>query len=395
MHKKGTGVAIVMPGWVPARIPFLNRLATNSDIHPTVFLMNRVQVGRTNAILPYQDIRFDYRILSSLTLPFKTRAGDVWPIHINPALHWHIAQGNYSAVVVLQWTALYAPLVLLQTRMQSKAILLWEESISHPSSKLKYALSPLISMFFREFDACIAASSRCKDYLVEMGAKTEAVFLSGTPIDTSFFKDNSLAISQDQKSRLKHELGIERRRIILFAGQFIPRKGVMILLEAFAKLLIDRGDVAMLMLGSGMLLDDMRDYLRSHNLEKAVRILGYIQHSDLPKYHSISDVFVLPSLYDAFPVAIHEAMASGLPVITTEMVGATPDLVIDGINGFIVPPGNISALHFALREILKDENRRQGMGEASQAIIEEWTIEKAVNGFCRAIEYSLDSKLQK
>jgi glycosyltransferase involved in cell wall biosynthesis len=178
----------------------------------------------------------------------------------------------------------------------------------------------------------------------------------------------------------------------LFAGQFIPRKGVMILLQALAKLRLDRSDVAMLLLGRGILLNDIQEFLHSHNLEKAVRILGYIQQADLPKYCAISDVFVLPSLYDAFPVAIHEAMACGLPIITTEMVGATPDLVKDGVNGFVVPHSDIAALCHALDEILRDEDKRLQMAKASRTIIEGWSADKAVDGFRQAIEYSLAIK---
>ena len=283
-------------------------------------------------------------------------------------------------------------MTLVQMRMQSKPILLWEESISHPPGKLKQLLLPIIQRFFGAFDACIAASSRCKEYLVEMGAKPEGVFIAGTPIDTGFFTSRSRAMSKDEKNNLKNKLRIEGQRVVLSFGQLIPRKGVMILLEAFAELRLKRCDVVMLLLGSGVLLNEIQEFVSSHKLENSVHILGYIQHDDLPKYCAISDIFVLPSLYDAFPVAVHEAMACGLPVITTNMVGATPDLVRDGVNGLVVPPADSGALSWALDEILRDESTCQQMAEASREIIAEWTIDKAVSGFRQAIEYSLASR---
>lgn len=396
MSRNRARVAIIMPGLVSARIPFLNQLcaatATNLEIQPVVFLMNGIQVGREEAILAFKDAMFDLKILNSLTLRHRTKAGDTWPVHINPALLWHLEMGEFDAVVVLQWTALYSLPTLLYMKLRSRPVILWEESISHPASRSKRLLFPLIKRVFRGFDACIAASSRCKEYLVEMGAKPEGVFVAGTPIDSDFFTNRALAVSDDEKENLKSELGIAEKQVILFVGQLIPRKGIMVLLDAFRQLRQKRDNVAMLILGSGLLHNQIQEFLRVQHLDETVRVIGFVQHTDLPRYAAISDVFVLPSLYDAFPVAIHEAMACGLPVITTEMVGATPDLVKNGFNGLVVPPNDCDALHNALDEILKHADRRQQMANASLEIISGWTIDKAVSGFSEAVQCALASK---
>jgi glycosyltransferase involved in cell wall biosynthesis len=382
-------VGIIMPGLVSARISFLNKLVSSADLDAVVFLMNRVQVGRTEADLPYEDIDFDCKVLSSLTLPHRTRGGDTWPVHINPALHLHIARGKFDAIVALQWTALYTAATVVQMKVQRRPVLLWEESISHPSGPMKQALAPALRRLFGAFDACIAASSRCRDYLIEMGARAEGVFVAGTPIDTEFFAGRSIEISSEAKQALKRDLALEGKQVIVFIGQLIPRKGVMVLLRAFVKLREQRPNAALVMLGSGALLDEINQFVNANALEDAVRVIGFVQHAQLQAYCSMAEVFVLPSLYDAFPVAVHEAMACGLPVITTDMVGVTPDLVKDGVNGFVVPAGDDEALSCALNGVLQDDKLRARMAEASREVIAGWTIENAVGGFRQAIDYAL------
>lgn len=378
-----------MPGLVSARIPFLNRLVSSADVDAVVFLMNRVQVGRTEAHLPYEEIEFDCKVLSSLTLPHRTRGGDTWPVHINPALHLHIASGRFDAIVVLQWTALYTPATVIQMKVQRRPVLLWEESISHPSGPVKRALAPALRRLFGAFDACIAASSRCRDYLIEMGARAEGVFVAGTPIDTEFFTSRSTKISSEAREALKRDLRLDGKQVIVFTGQLIPRKGIMVLLRAFAKLRKERPTAALVILGSGALLGEVNRFVKVHGLEDSVRVIGFVQQPQLPAYCSMADLFVLPSLYDAFPVAVHEAMACGLPVITTDMVGVAPDLVKDGVNGFVVRAGDEEALFGAMQRALQDDKRRARMAEASREVIAGWTMENAVAGFRQAIDHAL------
>lgn len=393
-NRERVRVGIIMPGLVSARIPFLNRLVSSTDVNAVVFLMNRVQVGRREAQLPYEDIEFDCRVLSSLTLPHRTRGGDTWPVHINPALHLHIARG-FDAIVALQWTALYTPATVIQMKVQRRPVLLWEESISHPSGPVKRAVTPALRLLFGAFDACIAASSRCRDYLIEMGARAEGVFVAGTPIDTEFFTSRSTKISIEARESLKRDLDLDGKQVIVFTGQLIPRKGIMVLLRAFAKLRRERPTAALVMLGSGALLDEVNRFVKAHDLADSVRVIGFVQHPQLPAYCSMADLFVLPSLYDAFPVAVHEAMACGLPVITTDMVGVAPDLVKDGVNGFVVRAGDEDALFGAMQKALQDEKRRTGMAKASREAIAGWTMENAVAGFRQAIDHALTTAIAR
>jgi glycosyltransferase involved in cell wall biosynthesis len=105
----------------------------------------------------------------------------------------------------------------------------------------------------------------------------------------------------------------------------------------------------------------------------------------LPKFYAMADLFVLPSFYDTFGVVVDEAMASGLPVVTTTRVGAVADLVRDGENGRVVPPGDAEALADAVREILSDAELRQRMSLRASKDIRKWTVEDAAAGFLQCV----------
>jgi glycosyltransferase involved in cell wall biosynthesis len=81
-------------------------------------------------------------------------------------------------------------------------------------------------------------------------------------------------------------------------------------------------------------------------------------------------------------------MCFGLPVIASDKVGAVPDLVHDGVNGFVFPAGNVELRADRLRKVLLDEDMRQRMGAQSRSIIEHWGINETVRGILRALDYA-------
>jgi len=355
----------------------------------TIFYHDEKRPGHNWAV-PFQNANFPYRRLSCVKFYFHTRGGDVWPRHFPVGLLKVLVSGGFDIIVCLNWTEIYTLFCLIYGKLTQTPVILWEDSIPRPPSRLKRFLAPAIRRMFGAYDAMVAMSSKCKNYLIEWGGKPHAVFLSSYSIDNNLFPNDSNE-SLFLRERLNHILGLGDSKVVLFVGQFILRKGIIELLDAFRKLVITHGNVILLMVGDGPMRRQIEAFAADNGLLGRIVLPGYVRQKDLSSYYARSDVFVLPSHYETFGVVICEAMACGLPVITTEMVGAAPDLVKDGVNGFVVPPGNIGALHCALDEILRDKNRRLRMAEASQTMIAEWTIDKAVNGFCQAIEYSLDS----
>ena len=131
----------------------------------------------------------------------------------------------------------------------------------------------------------------------------------------------------------------------------IPRKRPFDLLRAYEKIQ-ERMNAALVFVGDGIERSFLESYTKNNNL-KNVYFTGFKNQTELPYYFAIADVFVLPSGDEPWGLIINEAMNSGLPIITTEAVGAVPDLVKDGINGFIYPVGDIEKLVNCLSGVME------------------------------------------
>jgi glycosyltransferase involved in cell wall biosynthesis len=92
---------------------------------------------------------------------------------------------------------------------------------------------------------------------------------------------------------------------------------------------------------------------------------GFVQKPDLPRYYTMADAFVFPTLGDPYGLVVDEAMACSLPVISTSAAGEIGDRVEDGVNGYIVPPENSAALLDRMERLAHDNELRSRMGEAS------------------------------
>jgi glycosyltransferase involved in cell wall biosynthesis len=155
----------------------------------------------------------------------------------------------------------------------------------------------------------------------------------------------------------------------LFAGQMISRKGVDVLLAAFARLKSDGLPVELHLVGRE---GELPSWLASlpATVRKAVVYHGFVQPSGLPKHFSEADVFVLPSRYDGWGVVVNQALGAGIPVITSTAAGAGKDLVEDGINGLHVLPGDLTTLETAMRKLATRQDLRDRMSAAAKVTAE-------------------------
>ena len=126
---------------------------------------------------------------------------------------------------------------------------------------------------------------------------------------------------------------------------------------------------AVVMAGSDELEQELRSFCNEQALDHVV-FLGFINQSELPRLYAASDVFVLPSEYEPWGLAVNEAMSASLPVVVSREVGCVADLVQEGVNGATPAAGNIEGLARALRRLIEDEpeRRRQGQPRAHHAV---------------------------
>lgn len=206
------------------------------------------------------------------------------------------------------------------------------------------------------------------NYFLTYGAKKEKIYKY--PF-TSLYKKDILdfPLSSKEKLKFRKELGIEEERVIIAVGQFIYRKGFDLLIKAASKL---DSKIGVYIVGG----EPTEEYIKLCNDSNAnnIHFEGYKDKNLLAKYYKAADVFILPTREDIWGLVINEAMAYGLPIITTERCIAGVELV-DEENGRIIPINSIDAIVDAINNILKDDQALYKMAKKSLERIQWYTFE--------------------
>jgi glycosyltransferase involved in cell wall biosynthesis len=161
---------------------------------------------------------------------------------------------------------------------------------------------------------------------------------------------------------------------ILYAGMLVPSKGVQVLLEAFARVREARPDAQLILIGAGHAEARFRSLVKTLGLDQSVRFVAPIPQAQLAAWMRAAVCLVLPSFSEGLGRVVLEAMACGRPAIGTN-VGGIPELIQDGVTGYLVPPGDSVALTHCMLRLLQDPALADAMGargrEGSKALFSE------------------------
>ncbi|MGM9589481.1 MAG: glycosyltransferase family 4 protein [Faecousia sp.] len=212
------------------------------------------------------------------------------------------------------------------------------------------------------------SSGHCTtDYLVHYGAKAESVFQY--PFTSLWEREIPAAVpAPPEKQSLREKLAMSEKKIVLYVGRFDPKKGMDDLLRVTPE--VDR-EAGIYFIG-GEPTEEHLAFCRENNLEH-VHFVGFQKKEALQSYYRAADLLVLPTHSDVWGLVINEAMAQGLPIVTTDKCVAGMELVENGVNGYLVPVKDDHALATAVNQVLASDYR--AMGEASLEKIRPYTIE--------------------
>jgi len=164
---------------------------------------------------------------------------------------------------------------------------------------------------------------------------------------------------------------------LLFLGGWEWRKGIRYLAQAFCRIAERRPDVTLSLSGTG---EGDRIVKRAFpaELHPRIHVIPTVAPQELPGVYAAHDIFVFPSLFEGMPLVIPEAMASGMPVVTTRACGMQ-DIVEDGVSGYLVPPRNSDALVERLERLLASAELCERLGRAAQTKAREITWERVAD----------------
>ncbi|MEX2093803.1 MAG: glycosyltransferase family 4 protein [Pirellulales bacterium] len=162
------------------------------------------------------------------------------------------------------------------------------------------------------------------------------------------------------------------RRYLLYSGRLAPQKRVDLLVDAFAAVADARPEWDLIVVGDGLCGDDLRRRV-PERLRSRVIWTGFQELEGCVAAYHAADVFVLPSDREPWAVVVQEAMAAGLPVVSSDVVGAARDLVEDRVSGRIFPVGNGAALEQAILDVT-DAQAIADYQRGAKSALAEWRV---------------------
>lgn len=236
------------------------------------------------------------------------------------------------------------------------------------------------------FSTALVAGKPHVEYLVKLGAPRDRVFTGYDVVDNAYFASRTADVRGNADS-LRAELRLPRR-YFLASGRFIPEKNLGRLLEAYSAYVAREGEGSwdLVLLGDGPLKPALDGQVASSGLGERVHFPGFKQYGELPLYYGLASAFVHASIRDTWGLVVNEAMASGLPVLVSDRCGCAPDLVRQGVNGFIFDPHDVDRLAALMAQVSGAPHRLEAMGRASRTFIESWSPDTFAENLCRAAE---------
>ena len=223
-------------------------------------------------------------------------------------------------------------------------------------------LPPLMRASCRRSAMVLCLNEEERAYLVEHGwSDASRTHVVGHGVDDTFFLER---------------LHRERARRLLFVGQWIPRKGYTYLVEAFERLARDHADLELHCVGTLADSDTVRASF-SPAARDRLQVVPQVPHAQLVEHYRAADVFVFPSLIDGFGLALLEAMATGLPIVTTR-AGWAQDALAEGRSALFVPKRDPAAVAAAVERLLDDAALRSALGRAAQAAARAYHLDRVV-----------------
>lgn len=387
-------LAYVVSHPIQYQAPLLRYIASEPEIDLAVFFLSDLSVrGRLDRGFGIP-VQWDVPLLDGYThhfLPTLGRADQLsfWrPVAYG--LRSHLETGGFDAL----WLHGYSHYIIMQALAVAKlqGIKVLFRSDSHLKSDLqsrpkRWFKERIVPRLFRAIDGFLAIGTLNREYYVHYGAPEERIFMMPYAVDNAFFQSRADK-ALPYREAMREELGLEPgRAVILYASKFQPRKRPHDLLEAYIRLSPDgvtEPSPHLLFIGDGE--ERPRLEARARRLGwSTVKFQGFQNQTQLPRYYDLCDVFVLPSEYEPWGLVVNEAMNAGKPLIISDHVGAGPDLVRDGTNGFVVPVGDVAGLADRLKRLTTDPELARRMGRESRRRIAEWSFETDLRVLLQAL----------
>ena len=387
-------VAIVLSNPGPHFSPLFRRLAQRPDIDLTVLYSTLA------GALPAKDPNFgltmawDVPLLEGYKFKRVKRlrrggSGGFWDF-ASPGVITELWRGHYDVVIVYGWGNVSVWLAIVAARLANIPCLitgdtnyLYQKDISWLKAQVKKAV---LRTLFRHIQAFLVTGPFNRMFYESYGVSDRRLFFAPFAVDNDYFM-RGVELARPRRNEIRARYGIPPDIVLLlFVGKLLPQKRPLDIVFVLKDLQADFPNLGAVWVGDGEARPQLEAEIAKQRVKHAFA-LGFKNQSELPEIYAMSDVFVLPFWHGTVPLAVNEALASGLPVIASNRTGVwgAGSLVRYGETGFVYPAADTAALSEAVRKLVDDPKLRRTMGKRGTEVVQEFGLDRCVDGILDAL----------
>jgi glycosyltransferase involved in cell wall biosynthesis len=362
----------------PYRVPLFNELSKqlkNDNIHLKIIFANKTYKRRLFQ-LNESDFQFDYTFLDNEAITVGNNNENTYFTY--KGLYQQLKNEKPDSIIVSGFSSATVK-VFLYSLINRTPYIIWNGSIAKKGRKdsfIRTLQRKLLTQFAKAF---IAYGTKAKSYLMSIGAADEKVFIATNTVDTSFFET---ATNECRQSI--HNDGLNH---FLYLGYLVPRKNVGLLIDIANELKQKRNDFCIDIIGDGESREQLELKVKNLDLCEFVKFHGFKQKNELPSYFANTKALLFQTDFDIWGLVLNEAMAAGVPCLSSANAGASNDLIQNGHNGFVVDYENKADIIEKINFIIENPEKATEMGKrASEFMHANANVSVCAKGFVNAIK---------
>lgn len=366
-------IAIVTNMMSYYRLDLFNELMKNTDYSFHFIFSSETENNNRIWEINRNKIKFAYTILKTKSVIKKSKGiTETRIINISKAVFKMLKRISPDVIIASEYNTtsvkcfIYSKFHRIKYISWSDGTLNSERFISKPQLFIR-------KLICRFSDYFIASSTETKEAQIKYGADKNKIYISYLTIDIETFINN-LEYFEKKTNDIPR---------ILFCGYLLKLKGIAKLIDTLKGI---KTGFILDIIGSGEEEQNLRDLVRKYFLEDKVIFHGYKNRDEIVIFYKNADIFVFPSLNDAFGLVLVEALASKLPLIASKYAGGARDTVVENENGYIIDPDDTVRFGEKIELLLKDKALREKMGNKSFELSKNFYLKNVTDGFFEAIK---------
>jgi glycosyltransferase involved in cell wall biosynthesis len=378
-------------------VQYMSQIFRRLAAQPEMVDLNVVYLSLRGAEAGYDPgfnttVKWDIPLLNDYQWVCLPRAES--PLSWSPALWKLIRNGNFDAVLcftgyrrITFWTALTA------AKRSRAAFLFGTDSTNlkpRDGSSWKAAAKEIFWPYlFKLADQVIVPSSGARDLMFSLGISADRVTITPYTVDNDWWFQQSKLVDR-VKVRSKWGIPLDSM-IVLFSAKLQDWKRPLDLLYAFHRANLPNS--MLLYVGEGPMRSEIVSRASSLGVSDQVKLLGFVNQTELPAIYTSADLMVLPSAYEPFGVVVNEAMCCGCPVASSDQVGAARDLIVPVCPDFVYRCGDVERLTAILSGT--DRSKLEGLRQKFRSHISTWSPDRNITACMDAVSAAVSHAVGK